>query len=283
MFNEMPTLQSANQHRKNPWFFEVEEESRIIKDERNEGGKAKGYNPTKYQKQCAKCLIDFSCGSSDQKYCCHECYAQSRNTLGSMVQCMCCLQSLGYGIKTIGKVMAMNYNTVRIKMIRGGVYNPRGSNKTAGKRELLSSRTNALDLISKDSQRERRIRRNTSRLKREFPLTPIQKARVIMRRNIKRVIDHIKGDREMRTEEYIGCSFNDAMIRLESQFKNGMKWDNHGTKWTIDHVVPLSAFDLTNPNDRRMANHISNLRPMLRLDNIRKGSKEPANHQFDLI
>jgi len=179
--------------------------------------------------------------------------------------------------------MAMNYNSVRIKMIRGGVYNPRGSNKTAGKRELLSSRTNALDLISKDSQRDRRIRRNTSRLKREVALTPIQKARVIMRRNIKRVIDHIKGDREMRTEEYIGCSFNDAMIRLQSQFKSGMKWDNHGTKWTIDHVVPLSAFDLTNANDRRMANHISNLRPMLRLDNIRKGAKEPANHQFDLI
>jgi hypothetical protein len=40
MFNEMPTLQSANQHRENPWFFEVEEESRVIKDERNEGGKA---------------------------------------------------------------------------------------------------------------------------------------------------------------------------------------------------------------------------------------------------
>ena len=116
----MPTLQSANQHRENPWFFEVEEESRVIKDERNEGGKAKGYNPTKYKKQCTKCLIEFSCGSSDQKYCSHECYAQSRNTLGSMVQCMCCLQSLGYGIKTIGKVMAMNYNTVRIKMIKCG-------------------------------------------------------------------------------------------------------------------------------------------------------------------
>ena len=283
MFNEMPTLQSANQHRENPWLFEVEEESRVIKDERNEGGKAKGYKPTKFQKQCIRCSTQFSCGSSQQKYCCHECYAQSRNTLGSMVQCMSCLQSLGYGIKTIGKVMAMSHVSVRIKMIRSGVYNPIGSNKTAGKRELLSSRTNALDLISRDSQADRRIRRSTAKIKRDIPLTSIQKTRLIMRRNIKRVIDHIKGNREMRTEYYIGCSFNDAMIRLESQFKNGMKWDNHGTKWTIDHVVPLSAFDLTNPNDRRMANHISNLRPMLRLDNIRKGSKEPASHQFDLI
>ena len=283
MFNEMPTLQPANQHRENPWFFEVEEESRVIKDKRNEGGKAKGYNPTKFQKQCIRCSTQFSCGSPQQKYCCHECYAKTINKLGSMVQCMSCLQSLGYGIKTIGKVMAMSHVSVRIKMIRSGVYNPIGSNKTAGKRELLSSRTNALDLISRDSQADRRIRRSTAKIKRDIPLTSIQKTRLIMRRNIKRVIDHIKGNREMRTEDYIGCSFNDAMIRLESQFKNGMKWDNHGTKWTIDHVVPLSAFDLTNPNDRRMANHISNLRPMLRLDNIRKGSKEPASHQFDLI
>ena len=279
----MPTLQSANQHRENPWFFEVEEESRVIKDKRNEGGKAKGYNPTKFQKQCIRCSTQFSCGSSQQKYCCHECYAKTINKLGSMVQCMSCLQSLGYGIKTIGKVMAMSHVSVRIKMIRSGVYNPIGSNKTTGKRELLSSRTNALDLISRDSQADRRIRRSTAKIKRDIPLTSIQKTRLIMRRNIKRVIDHIKGNRDMRTEDYIGCSFNDAMIRLESQFKNGMKWDNHGTKWTIDHVVPLSAFDLTNPNDRRMANHISNLRPMLRLDNIRKGSKEPASHQFDLI
>ena len=279
----MPTLQSANQHRENPWLFEVEEESRVIKDERNEGGKAKGYNPTKFQKQCIRCSTQFSCGSPQQKYCCHECYVKTINKLGSMVQCMSCLQSLGYGIKTIGKVMAMSHVSVRIKMIRSGVYNPIGSNKTAGKRELLSSRTNALDLISRDSQADRRIRRSTAKIKRDIPLTSIQKTRLIMRRNIKRVIDHIKGNREMRTEDYIGCSFNDAMIRLESQFKNGMKWDNHGTKWTIDHVVPLSAFDLTNPNDRRMANHISNLRPMLRLDNIRKGSKEPASHQFDLI
>lgn len=196
---------------------------------------------------------------------------------------MSCLQSLGYGIKTIGKIMAMSHVSVRIKMIRSGVYNPRGSNKSAGNRELLSSRVNALDLISRGSQADRRIRRSTAKIKRDIPLTSIQKTRIIMRRNIKRVIDHIKGNREMRTENYIGCSFNDAMIRLQSQFKKGMTWDNHGTKWTIDHIVPLSAFDLTNPNDRRMANHISNLRPMLRLDNIRKGSKEPANHQFDLI
>lgn len=266
----MPTLQSANQHRKNPWFFEVEEESRIIKDKRNEGGKAKGYNPIKFQKQCIRCSTQFSCGSPQQKYCCHECYAKTINRLGSMVQCMSCLQSLGYGIKTIGKVMAMSHINVRMKMIRSGVYNPKGSNKISGKRELIFC----------DSHK---IRRDTRRLKRENPLTPIQKTRNLMRGHVKRVIDHIKGNREMRTEDYIGCSFNEAMIRLQSQFKNGMTWDNHGTKWTIDHIVPLSAFDLTNPNDRRMANHISNLRPMLRIDNIRKGSKEPANHQFDLI
>lgn len=283
MFNEMPTLQSANQHRENPWFFEIEEESRVIKDQRNEGRKAKSYNPTKFQKQCIRCSTQFSCGSPQQKYCCHECYAQSRNTLGSMVQCMSCLQSLGYGIKTIGKVMAMSHVSVRMKMIRSGVYNPRGSNKSAGNRELLSSRVNALDLISKDSQADRRISRSTVKIKRDIPLTPIQKTRYLMRSHVKRVIDHIKIKREVRTEHYIGCSFNDAMIRLQSQFKKGMTWDNHGTKWTIDHIVPLSAFDLTNPNDRRMANHISNLRPMLRIDNIRKGSKEPATHQFDLI
>lgn len=130
----MPTLQSANQHRKNPWLFEVEEESRIIKDEWNEGGKAKGYNPTKYQKQCIRCSTQFSCGSPQQKYCSLKCYADhsriKRANPYKELKCISCLSILGFGCKAIAKrLYKVNHATVRNIVIAKGF--KRSSSKQA--------------------------------------------------------------------------------------------------------------------------------------------------------
>ncbi len=43
-----------------------------------------------------------------------------------------------------------------------------------------------------------------------------------------------------------------------------MSWSNHGTDelWTIDHAVPLSFFDLTNPEEFRLAFDWKNTQPL---------------------
>jgi hypothetical protein len=87
----------------------------------------------------------------------------------------------------------------------------------------------------------------------------------------------------MRTEKYVGCSFEEARRRIESQFTRGMTWENYGSFWTLDHIVPLSSFDLSDARQRMLVNHISNLRPLNAKENIRKGNKIPDAHQFDLI
>lgn len=58
-----------------------------------------------------------------------------------------------------------------------------------------------------------------------------------------RLSDFLKNDSrkfgKKRTEEYLGCDLPFLKQHLESQFKPGMTWENHGTYWHIDHRVPL--------------------------------------------
>jgi hypothetical protein len=191
---------------------------------------------------------------------------------------MVCLQGLGFGIKAIGRNMAMNHPVVRITMIRAGVYNPKGTMKAAGNREFLSCRNNAVD-----SGNTLRIRRGPERTYESDLKTPIQKTRRLLRNQISRMCFHMRMQRDMRTEKYVGCSFEEAKCRIESQFTRGMTWENYGSFWTLDHIVPLSSFDLTDARQRMIVNHISNLRPLNAKENIRKGNKIPDAHQFDLI
>lgn len=70
----------------------------------------------------------------------------------------------------------------------------------------------------------------------------------------------------------LGCSIEDAMIHLENQFAEGMSWANHSLRgWHIDHIVPLSAFNLEDPTELAAACHYTNLQPLWATDNISKG------------
>lgn len=71
----------------------------------------------------------------------------------------------------------------------------------------------------------------------------------------------------------LGCSVEQLRIHLECQFDSKMTWDNYGRYWTIDHIKPLASFDLTDRAQFLEANNWSNLRPLERIQNIKKGSR----------
>jgi Uri superfamily endonuclease len=70
----------------------------------------------------------------------------------------------------------------------------------------------------------------------------------------------------------LGCSIEELKAHLESKFQLGMTWDNYG-KWHIDHIKPLSSFDLTKLEEQLVACHYSNLQPLWAQDNLIKSNK----------
>lgn len=72
----------------------------------------------------------------------------------------------------------------------------------------------------------------------------------------------------------LGCSVIFLRKYLESQFEKGMTWENWGLNgWHIDHVLPLSSFDLKDRIQFKKACNYKNLRPMWARENISKGCK----------
>jgi len=74
--------------------------------------------------------------------------------------------------------------------------------------------------------------------------------------------------------DYVGCSLKQLEIYLESLFKEGMSWENHGLHgWHIDHIIPCSSFDLTKLEEQKKCFHYTNLQPLWAKDNLNKGAK----------
>lgn len=70
----------------------------------------------------------------------------------------------------------------------------------------------------------------------------------------------------------VGCSPLELKVHLENQFTEGMTWENYG-KWQIDHIYPISK--AANPEALSKITHFSNLQPLWKNDNLRKGNRVP--------
>ena len=76
----------------------------------------------------------------------------------------------------------------------------------------------------------------------------------------------------------LGCTILELKQYLESKFHPGMTWENHSKYgWHIDHIIPLSSFDLTDREQFLKACHYTNLQPLWAEENLRKHAKLPIS------
>lgn len=103
---------------------------------------------------------------------------------------------------------------------------------------------------------------------------PTFKLKEIFRNRFKKFME---GDKTNTIKEYLGCSYEELIVYIESLWTEGMSWDNHGFYgWHVDHKKPLSSFDYSDENKERSlreAWHHTNLQPLWAKENLSKGSK----------
>lgn len=73
--------------------------------------------------------------------------------------------------------------------------------------------------------------------------------------------------------QLIGCSIAELMTYLENKFTKDMNWDNYGSYWVVDHILPCASFDLSKPEEQRKCFHYTNLQPLTAEENSSKGAR----------
>ena len=72
----------------------------------------------------------------------------------------------------------------------------------------------------------------------------------------------------------LGISIEGFKAHLEKQFRPGMSWENYGFRgWHVDHIRPLSSFDLSDPVQQAAAFHYINTQPLWMAENFSKHTK----------
>ena len=66
-----------------------------------------------------------------------------------------------------------------------------------------------------------------------------------------------------RFSDELGCTGRELHAWLQFQFDGDMDWSNYGNSkvWTLDHIIALDKFDLSDPVERRIAFSWTNIQP----------------------
>lgn len=89
----------------------------------------------------------------------------------------------------------------------------------------------------------------------------------------KRTINLLNAKNKNYEYKLTGCSSNQLRTWLEYQFNSHMNWSNYGEYWEIDHVIPLSLFDMVYESQQLLACNWTNVRPLECLNNKLKSNK----------
>jgi hypothetical protein len=119
--------------------------------------------------------------------------------------------------------------------------------------------SNKYMVASKEWNKNNRERIN-QRVKERKQNNPILK----LQDSVTSTINHYLKEKSQKTNEYLGCSYEEYYVYLEKQFTEEMNWDNYGKYWEIDHTKPLS---------KGGSFHYTNTTPMIISENRSKSNK----------
>jgi 5-methylcytosine-specific restriction endonuclease McrA len=104
---------------------------------------------------------------------------------------------------------------------------------------------------------------------------PVFRIAKSFRNRLQDLIRKGRGAKHGRFADMLGCPWEHLKAHIERQFTGKMRWDNYGTYWHVDHIIPLAGFgqSLKDPTQAKIAFNWQNLRPLTKKKNQTKSGK----------
>jgi len=206
-------------------------------------------------KSCSKCKIEKEFTSF---------HKSSRNKIGYRSQCISCENE--YKILNKDKRREYDKNRVYDKERNIQYYSLNKDNILIKRKEHYQNNKESKLEYQKEYQKNNKDKRNSYLIERRQN-DPLFKLITNVRNLIYNSFYYNGYSKNSKTEELLGCSFEELKQHLESKFESWMNWDNRGLYngelnygWDIDHVIPLSS--VNEEIDIIKLNHYTNLQPL---------------------
>lgn len=137
-------------------------------------------------------------------------------------------------------------------------------------RELIAARNRDQYLKNKTARSEYAKRWNMEQRKN----SPLFRLKSNMRTRTNEAIRRGGYTKLSGMNEAVGCDWPTLQAHLASYFTCDMTWENYGSHWVVDHHIPLAS--ATSSQEVMALCHYTNLRPLGKAENLRKGASMPA-------
>lgn len=104
--------------------------------------------------------------------------------------------------------------------------------------------------------------------KNKYDTDPIYRTMVLLKTRFYKAIKRNNSKKIAPVLKLVGCTQEYLKSYLENQFRPEMNWENHGKIWEIDHILPITSFDLSNKDEQERCFHYSNLQPLFKTTKI---------------
>jgi hypothetical protein len=95
-----------------------------------------------------------------------------------------------------------------------------------------------------------------------------------------RIYNALIKNKSKNTIEYLGLSSNEYIDYIV-QYNDQFSLENYGSQWHIDHVIPLSKFNLNDETQQKMAFNWRNTMPLSCRENLCKNNKIIHSQVFE--
>jgi hypothetical protein len=158
-------------------------------------------------------------------------------------------------------------------------------------KEYRNNNKQSINLKRNEYRKCEDVKKHIKLKQREY--LPIRKEQIKQRRKIdlnfrlsevlRSKLHKLLHNRKTTYSKYIDCDLEWLKKWLEYRFDKNMTWENFGSYWQIDHILPIHSFNFENEDEIRICFHWTNLQPLNSTENRKKSDTKHQHYFFNNI